>query len=167
MHVVSHQQLWQCFVQEISPQTNPELVRLIGQLRTVSHALYQIGETNLEPVGLSYAQYRVLMALLFSERMEQQPSLNPSEISRLHSVNRNTVSALIRRLEELELIERELDTADRRKFNIRLTEAGRRVVQQHTHRLFDALQAALADLTAEEIAAFGQILAKLNVALNP
>jgi DNA-binding MarR family transcriptional regulator len=157
----------QRFFEQISPQTDPELVHLLGLLRTVSHALYRIGESRLEPVNLSYAQYRVLMALLYSEQMEGQPSLNPSEISRLHGTSRNTISALIRSLEAAGLVERRLDLGDRRKFNICLTARGRDIVEQQTDQLFAAMAQAFTVLDGEERAIFGRLLTKLATTLTP
>ena len=115
---------WLRFSQELSPETNPEVIRLMGQLRMVSHSLYVSSEQNLSESGLSYAQYRILVSLLYNEMIEGNPTLNPSEISHMQGTSRNTVSALIRSLEEAALIVRELDADDRRKFNIRLTDAG-------------------------------------------
>lgn len=157
---------WLRFFHQISPETNSETLHVLGELRRVSHSMYQLGESSLEDAGLSYAQYRVLLLLLFSEEIEQCNALNPSQISRRQGTNRNTVSALLRHLEKDGLVERELDPHDRRKFNIRLSEAGRQLVRAHAHNHFQTMHNVFAVLDAEEVDWFGRILAKLNTQLE-
>jgi DNA-binding MarR family transcriptional regulator len=156
---------WLRFFQGLNPATNPETLRLMGQLRQVAHSMYQVSESSLQAADLSYAQYRVLMALLFSEQIEGRGSLNPSEISRMQGTSRNTISSLIRSLEGASLVERELDPQDRRKFNICLTDAGRRIVHDHAHSHSSLIDSVFDVLDDTEVRDFGRILTKLNRAL--
>lgn len=114
---------------------------------------------------MSVAQYRILMTLLFSEQSEGRAALNPSEISRMRGTSRNTISALIRSLEQDGLVARELDPHDRRKFNIGLTDAGRDAVRRHADAHFALVEAVFAVLDEEEVAVFGRILTKLTAAV--
>jgi DNA-binding MarR family transcriptional regulator len=134
----------------------------MDEMRRVSHNLYQIGESSLAASGLSYAQYRILMSLFFCERMEGRDELNPSEISERQGTSRNTVSALIRNLEDEGLVERDLDKEDRRKFNIRLTEAGRALVSEHASKHMRIIAGCFSTLNGDEQEALSQILNKLG-----
>lgn len=160
------EQAWKQFISDLSPRTTPETFRLMGLLRHVSHSLYQASEHSLHEAGLSYAQYRLLMGLLFCESAENRPSLNPSEISRMQGTSRNTISALIRSLEEDGLIERALDPHDRRKFNIQLTEAGRHHVRSHAHRHIDMVNDAFSTFDQQEIDQLTFLLDKLSRATH-
>ena len=159
-------QNWMAFFQSLSPNIDPQSVRLMDELRMVSHTMYQIGESSLAVAGLSYAQYRILLGLYFAEKMENRSELNPSEISKRQGTSRNTISALIRSLEDEGLVERHLDTIDRRKFNISLTQAGQQKVSDHASRHMDVMGSCFAALSSEEQDILSQLLAKLSRHIN-
>lgn len=165
-HMYRHRGQWLEFVQRLNPDSDPVAIRLMDELRFASHTLYQIGESSLEEAGLSFAKYRILMGLLFSEEIEDRPELNPSEISERQGTSRNTISALIGDLEEQELIERTLDRHDRRKFNIRLTEAGRATVRAHASRHFQTIADCFAGLSQSEQETLNQLLSRLTQAVS-
>ncbi len=149
------------FFSELSPQTDPETIRLVGLMHRVAHALYQLSENSLEEANLSYSQYRLLMELLYQERFEGRSAMNPSELSRHRGLSRNTVSSLISSLESEGLVVRELDVADRRRFLIKLTNAGRQVVRNHASRHFGVMQDCFAELTLEEKKTMSALLERL------
>ena len=68
-------------------------------------------------------------------------------------------------MEEQGLIERTLDPDDRRGFQIRLTDAGRQVVQASAPGHIAFLNELAAGLTAEERAQLAQLLEKLHRSL--
>jgi DNA-binding MarR family transcriptional regulator len=126
-----HREHWLEFVQTLNPQIDFRALRLMDQLRQVSHSILRISEVSLADAGLSFAKYRILISLMISEEVEERSDLNPSEISFRQGTSRNTISSLIRDLENEGFIERNLDVHDKRKFNIRLTKAGRDIVEIH------------------------------------
>lgn len=150
------------FVQELAPDTEPTAIRLGGLLHRVGHALYQISETSLSEAKLSFGQYRILMDLLFSERFDDCAGLNPSDLSERLGVTRNTVSSLIRSLEEDGFITRRLDPEDRRRFIIGLTEQGRAHVHRHARRHFSMLGDCFSVLDQEEQEALIRLLHRLG-----
>ncbi len=162
-HVFSQEQRekWINFIQSLNPDINPGGIQLMQEMRMVSHALYQIREHSVNRANLPYAKYSILMGLMFSAELEGRDELNPSEISQHQGTSRNTVSALIRDLEEDGLIERHLDVKDRRKFNIRLTEAGRSLVYNHARHHFRIIGDCFNVLTAEEQEMLRQLLTKI------
>ncbi len=156
---VERREKWLAMMQELDSDVDPRTLRLLERLRMVSHSLYQLGEQTLETAGLSYARFRLLLNLLKSEELDGRSELNPSEISTRQGISRNTVSTLVRDLEEEGLIERRLDPNDRRRFNIRLTENGRDLVRQHSAAHFRAVAGCLEALTTQEQQELSDLLA--------
>lgn len=150
------------FAESVFSGGDPQAARLMDQLRRVAHQMLRLGETGLQEAGISYAQYRVLWSLLFEEWLGNRDGLNPSSISEQQGTGRNTVSALIRGLEDHGLIERRLDDNDRRRFNIVLTEAGRQRVRQQAAQHMQFVDKMFADFTPDERETFSNLLAKLN-----
>lgn len=150
------------FVQELNPNIDPQNLRLMDSLRMTSHAVYRAGESSLTESGISYARYRLLMHLLFAEGIDGRFELNPSEISEKQGISRNSVSSLIRELENEGLIERHLDENDRRRFNIRLTENGRSRVHDHVSHHFETIANSFSNLTTAEQETLAQLLNKIN-----
>jgi len=149
---------WVTFLEGLNSDIDPKAIRLMGKMHGVAHALYQAGESNLASAGLSYARFRLLLNLLIGEEMEGREELNPSEISVKQGISRNTVSALIRDLENDGLIERQLDNNDRRRFNIRLTPFGRDLVREHAGTHFHFVGNCFGDLTTDQQNSLGELL---------
>jgi len=153
---------WIAFMQTLNPTIDTHAIQLMEEFRLVSKTIYHVGECSVDTAGLSFAQFRILMQLLFAEQVGSRQDLNPSEISERQGTSRNTVSALIRNLEEEGLIERSLDPGDRRKFNIRLTENGRSLVTNHARQHFQTIGHCFSTLSPEEQTTLSQLLNKLN-----
>ncbi len=153
---------WIRFAHSLNPDVNPKSIQLMEEMRQVSHSLYQIRETSVNEAGVSYAKYRILMSLVFCEGVEGRGELNPSEISQRQGTSRNTISALIRDLEDEGLVERHLDKTDRRKFNIRLTENGRLRVQEHLRRHLNIIASCFNTLSDDEQDTLSHLLNKIN-----
>ena len=157
---------WIGFIQSIDSDITPQAVRLMGEWRRISHSMHQISTASLVNSGLSEAQYLVLMSLYINENIEGRTELNPSEISKWRGTSRNTISSLIRNLEDEGFVERHLDQQDRRKFNISLTETGRAKVSKYSHKNFSAVGSCFSKLTEAEQNTLGELLNKLNDNLN-
>lgn len=150
---------WLRFIQILNPDVDPHATRLMDEMKIVCRALHLIGERSLHAADRSYAQYRLLMGLLYSEEIEdRRDGLNPSEISERQGTSRNTISALIRSLEEEGLVERELDPDDRRKFNIRLTENGRSLVTDHARKHLRTIANCFAPLSPKDKETLSRLL---------
>ena len=130
--------------------------------RRISHSLHHIGTASLADSGLTEAQYLVLMSLYMSEEIDGRPELSPSEISKWRGTSRNTISSLIRGLEDIGYLERHLDKKDRRKFKIMLTDEGRKKVSKYTKKQFSTVGSCFNKLTIEEQETFAALLNKLN-----
>jgi DNA-binding MarR family transcriptional regulator len=78
----------------------------------------------LEKYGLSYTQYIALVAL--AEADEQTVSALGEKLF----LESNTLTPLLKKLEQLGYIKRQRDPADERQVRISLTPAGRRIVEK-------------------------------------
>ena len=153
-------------IQDMNPDIEPEALDLMDRMRQVSHSLRQIGETSLTAAGMSYARYRLLLGLFFSSKIDGVEGLNPSEISERQGTSRNTISSLIRELEDEVMIDRQLDKADRRKFKIMLTDEGQQLVQEHASKHMRMVAQCFDSLTAEEKQQLRHILDKVAANLD-
>lgn len=162
-HVTPEQrEKWHDLIIALAAGANPRAVALGDQLRLIAHTLYQIGELSVTKTGVSFAKYRILVGLFFNEEVDDQCEMNPSQISKQQGTSRNTISALIRDLEEEGLIERSLDQHDRRKFNIQLTTAGRDLVREHISSHLHIIAACFDTLEDDEQQTLGRLLTKLS-----
>ena len=149
-------------MQNFHPEIDPKALRLMEELGLVTRSLFHMREQSIDEAGLSFAQYQVLMHLFFAEQMSEQGELNPSEISDRQGVSRNTMSAFIRNLEDDGLVERRLDSHDRRRFNISLTEDGRKLVTQYMHDHLDMVGRCFSALAPDEQDTLFNLLQKLG-----
>ncbi len=92
--------------------------QLCFPLYAASRLVQRLYNPMLEPFGLTYPQYIVLMIL-----WEDSPC-TVSHIGRRAMLNSNTLTPLLKRLEQQGRVERSRDTADERAVRIALTKAG-------------------------------------------
>lgn len=166
MHDKKRREKWIAFVESLNPEIDAKAVRLMDELGFVGRALYHVGEESVEATGLSFAQYRVLMHLFYAEQMGHRQELNPSQISERQGVSRNTMSSFIRNLEDEGLIARTLDPEDRRRFNIRLTDAGRQLVSNHARQHLETISHYFDVLSADEQTQLTHLLTKVSAHLT-
>lgn len=99
-----------------------DLLRLDRQLcfplYAASRLLTRLYQPVLEPLGLTYPQYIVLMIL-----WEDAPC-SVSDIGERALLNTNTLTPLLKRLEQLGYVHRQRRASDERVVEITLTEAG-------------------------------------------
>ncbi len=86
---------------------------------SVSHAFSRAYRQFLDPLGLTYPQYVVLLVLW------EQDNLTVKSIGEQLFLDSGTLTPLLKRLEAAGLIHRERDRTDERQVRILLTDAGR------------------------------------------
>lgn len=153
------------FVREVSPQADVTSVVLFGQFHRANQLLEHAAEKSLERVGLSWAKFRLLLNLMHVEK-HHGDGMQPSELSARQDISRNTVSALIGSLEKDGLISRELHGEDRRRFVIRLTPKGRKIVQAQLADQFQFVANCFEVFNAKERQALLDQLTRLNQNLS-
>lgn len=75
----------------------------------------------LEQIGLTYPQYLVMMVLW------EDKTLPVNDIARKLILNTNTITPLLKRMEQQGLIQRERSTSDERKVLVQLTPKGEKL----------------------------------------
>ena len=88
--------------------------------------------------------------------------MNPTTISRFQRVKKNTISSLLRGLEQDGYIQRTLDPVDKRVFRIRVTDKGRKMIETTTPMRMRYMNKLTSELTDEENDQFLVLIAKLH-----
>jgi len=136
--------------------TGLELVRLI---RMLGHQYERAAAPSAEHAALTGPRWRLLLRLMAEERRSPGEGMSPGFLSRCQSVSKNTISTLLRGLEDEGLVARALDPEDRRSFRIRLTPTGRELIRTSTPARLARLNALITDLSPEERS---QLISLLN-----
>jgi DNA-binding MarR family transcriptional regulator len=110
---------------------------------------------------LSGPRWGLLMRLLVEEELGNA-GVTPTYLSRCQNVSKNTISALLRGLEEHGLVDRQLDAADRRIFRIQLTPAGRALALKTGPERAHMLNRMVSGLEPEERQQLLGLLEKLH-----
>lgn len=84
----------------------------------------------------------------------QKPSQTASEIAQILGMHPSTLTGVLARLEARDLIEREIDAADRRRSRFTLTNAGKKVDRERRGTVEAATRRALLRLEAPAIKTF-------------
>ncbi len=138
------------FLQKLAGGVDPTGLQVMRMIRMTANLYDSVLPNPLGPSHLSGPRWHVLMRLLQQEEQARGEGLTPTELSECLQVSRNTISALLRGLEEHGLIERNLDQEDRRIFRIRLSAAGRARAQTGAPHFLIYVNRLVADLTPEE-----------------
>jgi DNA-binding MarR family transcriptional regulator len=117
---------------------------------------------GLRRAELSRPRWGMLMLLMAHERLGRRRGMSPTEFSRFQGVSRNTVSSLLRGLEDQGYVRRSLDPDDYRMFSIELTDTGRKLIQELAPEAVDQMNDLASGLTAEERTQLIALLEKLR-----
>jgi MarR family transcriptional regulator, organic hydroperoxide resistance regulator len=93
--------------------------QLCFALYSASLAMTRLYKPLLEPLGLSYPQYLVMLVLW------QDDGLTVSQVGERLSLDSGTLTPLLKRLEVAGLLHRQRDAADERRVHVTLSPAGR------------------------------------------
>ena len=96
-------------------------------LYSATNALLRAYRPLLEPLGLTYPQYLVMLALWETDEV------SVTELCRRTRLETGTITPLLKRLEGKGFLSRERSEADERKRVIRLTPEGRRLREKAEH----------------------------------
>jgi DNA-binding MarR family transcriptional regulator len=101
-----------------------------GQLLAhVGHAYRMVAEASMQSIGLRRTQVMLLM------QVYKQEGVTQIELAERLSLNGATVSEMLQRLEDMQLIVRQRDAEDRRLVRVYLTDDGREKQMRIQHQL--------------------------------
>ena len=136
-----------------------ELMRLV---RIVANQFDAVVDEQLGPFGLSGPRWILLMRLMAEDRRNDGQGASPTHLSRCQNVSKNTISSLLRGLEEQGFVERTLDPQDGRAFRIHLTDAGQELIQATATENVRYFNHLVCGLSAAERSQLIELLAKLH-----
>jgi DNA-binding MarR family transcriptional regulator len=145
------------------PRTRPgiHLGDTAGLLRIMRLAAY-LERDLAASCAVKPGQFQVLAAL---RRRDPLP-MNVTELARASILTSGAMTAVLDRLEEQGLIQRQIDHEDRRARRITITEKGRTLINRALDQRIAQHRALNAALSMEERDALSSILRKLLVAIE-
>jgi DNA-binding MarR family transcriptional regulator len=111
---------------------------LVGSLVRLMHVLQDLYAETSRPLGLTPQQAHLICVLL-------DGPLGMTELSRIMSIERSSLTSMVDRLERRSLVARSADPSDRRACHIALTDDGRTLA----HQAHDAYTARVGALTTD------------------
>ena len=105
--------------------------------------------------AISMPEWRIMMILA------EYPDISADEVCRRTKIEKSVVSRAVARLLSRHLINRDVDEKDRRRSILRLSETGLSVYDEVMPIARNYEAELLADLTAEELEAFNDMIDKL------
>lgn len=126
---------------------------LIG--RSIRKKLLKTALTSFEE-DIAPLHFEIMMLL------EEAGTLHVAEIGERLQIARPQMTHLIDRLVELDIVERQTGTEDRRMINIMLTDKGKAVIKEHDSDIRNATREMLSCLTDEELESLSVSLRKLR-----
>ncbi|HXS21548.1 MAG TPA: MarR family transcriptional regulator [Steroidobacteraceae bacterium] len=136
----------------LPPEEVPGVRTLITRARS---ALLTSFDTELEPFGVTGAQFEVLKNLARSDNE------TAASLCRALHYDTGSMTRMLDRLQQKGLVSRERDTSDRRLVFLRLTDAGESLIPKIRPALRRALRRHLAGFSVEEVAALKRYLGRL------
>ena len=139
-----------------------EILRLI---KMCAGAYDRILGERMREEEISLPQWRILIRLYLAERNDQA-ALMPTDLAHSQRLSKNTISAHLRALEELRLIERHLDPNDLRGVPHPADDRSRSLIRSSTPLHLEFLNDLIAQLSPEECEMLQGLLAKLVESLQ-
>ncbi len=125
-------------------------------IEQVYRRLEQVYERLINPLGLSVLEWYALRALYAED------GLSASHLAHLVCRHPSSMTALLDRMEEKNLVRRQVDEHDRRSVRVFLTPAGRQLEPQ-IQGVIDTLERLLGDsITPEQMETFHYVLCVLQ-----
>jgi DNA-binding MarR family transcriptional regulator len=141
-------------------------VELFASLGRILHLSEMLDCQEPGYQDLSLPRWRLMLQLFMAEQLGGSDGLTPTQLSHSHQVSKNTISALLRGLEEQGLVKRELDPKDLRAFHIHLTDTGRQSILNSAPKRIERLNQMLDCLKPDEVDQLFSFLEKLRISLR-
>jgi len=150
---------------DMSGIENVRGIQLSNIIRRIANLYEVIGNQTGNDETLSGPRMGILFRLYGGEFMHGESGVTPTMLSHMQNVTKNTISSLVKGLEDQGLIRRETDPVDRRIYRLYLTDAGRNYILKTAPPHIIFLNSLTEDLTSEEIDQLLELLGKLQNSL--
>jgi DNA-binding MarR family transcriptional regulator len=148
-------------LQFISNGKDTDGIEILAMTKMISHVI-GICFSRVDPESeITPARWGLMMRLLEEEEDGNCEGITPTSMSHSSNVKKNTISSILRGMENQELIERNIDQSDRRIFRIRLTAKGRQLVKDTNPQRVDLLNDLVSGLESKEREQLIRLLKKL------
>jgi DNA-binding MarR family transcriptional regulator len=147
----------QAEIKQTKPFPSPIAEALLSVLRTAAVLEHHFSEV-LKPYGITHTQYNVLRIL----RGAGTTGLCGREVAERLVSKVPDISRLLDRMEEMQLVDRERDPADRRHVTARISSKGVRVLEQTTPPLAAVERTRFAGLEPERVKLLIESLAQIR-----
>jgi DNA-binding MarR family transcriptional regulator len=94
--------------------------------------------------------------------LKDEGTLHPSKIGEKLIIAKAQMTHLIDKLVEVGYVKREMGSADRRTFNITITDAGKRVLDEQDNMVINAVREVMSELSEKELEALASSLRSLR-----
>jgi DNA-binding MarR family transcriptional regulator len=94
--------------------------------------------------------------------LREEGTRHVAELGERLQIAKAQMTHLIDKLVELNLVEREMDAADRRTLNIALTERGKTLLEEHENCMINAVRENMSSLTDKELRVLSDSLRNLK-----
>jgi len=130
---------------EERPELNTAALGVVIRVMTLYRRFSREAANALEPLGLELWEYDVLSAL---RRQGKPYALAATSLAKETDLSSGAMTNRIDGLESRDFVVREPDKTDRRSVIVRLTPAGRKVIDEAIHHRLQVARKSLADLKA-------------------
>ncbi len=146
-------------MKHFSPDTQQSTIMgmLIGRTNTLKDRLL---DQQLLPYGITSSQFKVLIIVA------QFAADTPAELCRHLSLDSGSMTRMLDRLEQKQLIARTRSATDRRQVQLALTAEGKAITDRLPQIGADAMNTLLSVLEAHEVASLERILTKVLLDAN-
>lgn len=146
------------------PDLDTSAKEVTGRIIRLSGLLQDAYRETFEPLGINDSDYGILATL---RRAGEPFTLTPTELARHRMMTSGGMTAAIDRVMRKGLVERLPNPADRRGSLVRLTKAGRRVVDDAMARHVEAERRLVAGLAEKDRSRLTTLLRQLLLTLEP
>ena len=129
-------------------------------IRNVSNCYENLEDGFRTDLEMSGPRWAILMRLWDDEK-NGALFATPTDLSKFQQVKKTTISSMIKKLEEDGLIERNLDSEDKRFFRLHLTPKGKALAEKFSPKFAHFQNQLASGLTAKEREDLIHLLAKL------
>jgi len=126
------------------------------EIAETAHALRKAFDRRAVGMGVTRAQWKVLF------RLDRQPGLRQIELADMLDIEPITLSRIVDRLEEAELVERVADPADRRAWRLHVTARAQPLIAKLRSVADEMIAEAFAGIDPADIAITRAVLGRVR-----